>query len=69
MKKWILTMFTRFGDLLVKLVSVKVLVACVITWYALRVPGETGLLVVSISWMLVVGFRYAEKAMNLVKGK
>ena len=69
MKKFLFIMITRVGDLLIKLVSVKVLVASVITWYALGMRTDISLLVVAVVWLGVVGFRYAEKVMNLVKGK
>lgn len=67
--KWVLTVCSRIGDLVVKLISVKVLAAGMVTWYARSNPSEANTLIVAIVWTLVVGFRYAEKAIGLVKGK
>lgn len=67
--KWVLLVFARIGDLIVKIISVKVLAATMVTWYARSNPSEANTLIVAIVWTLVVGFRYAEKAMGLLKGK
>ena len=67
--KWVLNVLSRIGDLVIKLISAKVVAACVVTWYARANPSEANVLIVAIMWALVVGFRYAEKAIGLMKGK
>ncbi len=65
MKAWVLTVIKRIGDLVVKAIAMKSVAAVVVTYVALanKDPGAT--VIVAVMWSLVVGFRFAEKAVNL----
>ncbi len=67
MKKWLKTVFIRTGDLIVKLISVKTLMACVATYLAVKNPSNYTASLSFLGWALMVGFRYAEKVAGLIK--
>lgn len=61
---WLKTLFVRIGDLVIKNLSMKVEAAAIITGIYLADPataGIVGFVLVSCSWLAVVGFRYLEK--------
>lgn len=62
----------RLYDVLCDLVAVKTFAATIITVVFLTDTatfGIVGFTFVAVAWLCVVGFRYAEKVMYLVKGK
>jgi len=67
MKEWIKLFFKRIGDLIIKLISAKTIAACVVTYIALKNPTDSSTLLVTIMWALVVGFRFAEKLIDLFR--
>lgn len=67
MKAWFKELFKRIGDLVIKLISAKTVAALVVTYIALKNPTESSTLLVTIMWALVVGFRFAEKLIELFK--
>lgn len=69
MKEWFKSLVKRIGDLILKLLSAKVVAAVAITYFAQRAPSEMGVIVVAAAWFGVVGARYAEKRMYNIKGQ
>lgn len=67
MKGWIKLLFKRIGDLIIKLISAKTIAALVVTYIALKNPTDSSTLLVTIMWALVVGFRFAEKLIDLFR--
>lgn len=67
MKEWIKLFFKRIGDLIIKLISAKTIAALVVTYIALKNPTDSSTLLVTIMWALVVGFRFAEKLIDLFR--
>ena len=67
MKFFLGNMFSRIGDLVIKMISVKTVTAVVVTYLAFKDPGEISLIVTAVMWSLVIGLRYAEKVANLVR--
>jgi hypothetical protein len=66
-KGWIKLLFKRIGDLIIKLISAKTIAALVVTYIALKNPTDSSTLLVTIMWALVVGFRFAEKLIDLFR--
>jgi hypothetical protein len=69
MKEFFKALVARIGDLILKLISAKTVSAVVVTVLAWERGDATSIITVAVMWMLVVGVRYAEKAMYLLKGK
>lgn len=77
MKKWIVSVFQRIGDLIVKTISFKVLAAVIVTavfLFVVRRVAEVspvfalgGLTIVAGMWALTVSYRYAEKLGGFIK--
>lgn len=62
-------LFSRIGDVICELVAVKTAVMAVVTVVYVPVADGLGILgfaMFTLGWMGVIGFRYAEKYMNLV---
>ncbi len=62
--RWLKTLFVRIGDLIIKNISMKVEAAVIVTGIYLAAPevaGLVGFVLVTTSWLAVVGFRYLEK--------
>jgi hypothetical protein len=69
MKKFIVSVFQRIGDLIIKNISMKVESALVVTYIQIHDPqvyGVGGFVVVTVMWLAVVGLRYAEKVTGVV---
>lgn len=69
MKKWLVTMMKRIGELLAELVSVKFLVFAIIVavYFKSGVSyGLAGFIVFAILAMSFIGVRFAEKRLHLL---
>lgn len=69
MKKWILNVFKRIGDLIIKLIGVKALFAFGMTALAVFMRGDHGTVWwAAVAWCLLIGAREVQKIVTLVKG-
>jgi hypothetical protein len=69
MKKFLKGFVSRIADLILKLISLKVLVAGIVTMIYLGKQesfGLGGFLAIAVIWLAVVGIRYAEKVKGLL---
>jgi hypothetical protein len=62
---FVVVLYRRFKSLATKLVSVKTIPAAIFTVGYLRQPDVVNGGLCLLSWALVVGYRYAEKVMNI----
>jgi hypothetical protein len=69
MKAFLVALCKRFGELILKMVSAKTVSAGVVTVLAWQRGDATSIIVVAVMWLMVIGIRYAEKAVRLVKGE
>lgn len=62
-------MIKRIYDLIIKLLSIKTIPAIIFTYGYLQNQTDINAIACFISWALVVGMRYAEKASGFIKVK
>jgi len=78
MKKWILSVIQRVGDLVIKALAYKVLAAAIVTGVylvsvvpvAAAAPALAlgGFTIVAFMWALTVSYRHAESLERMVRG-
>jgi len=68
MKKFLVSVLQRLGDLIIKMISIKGVSALIVTYIGLQERDLGHTILVVVMWSLMVGFRYAEKVSKLVKG-
>lgn len=59
----------RLYDLLIKLISLKVVAACIVSYVALRIGDSGAIFIVGFMWSLVIGTRTLEKYIAAIGGK
>lgn len=67
--KWFVNVVQRSGRIITELLSVKTVIAVVVTYVYLQNTdklGTIGFIAVVMLWCLVIGFRYAAKAKSLI---
>ena len=67
MRKFLRSLISRIGDLIIKKISMKVEAAVIVTGIVLAFPdrGPYEYTVIAVIWLAVVGIRYAEKVKGL----
>jgi hypothetical protein len=66
-KNYIVEIAKRIFDLLIKLLSIKVVAAIAVMYVALRSPSTISTIATVVMWIAVVGFRSYEKSIGIAK--